>query len=113
MQIRTQKENQDPSLIAGIIRNEACVYHETWRAYECHGGMEHEMLLIESMDADTEMRRLSPVALRSHGDGSQGRYIDLINGPADHGWCDGYTCQMRISTFYALVAAGKFEPVVF
>jgi len=32
------------------------------------------MLVIESMDADTETRRLSPVALLGNG------YIDLING---------------------------------
>jgi len=33
------------------------------------------------------------------GDG----YIDLINGPQDHGWCSGYTCRKRVSTFMALV----------
>ena len=33
-------------------------------------------------------------------------YIDLLNGPQDHGWCFGYTCQERISTFYSIVATG-------
>jgi hypothetical protein len=56
------------------------------------------MLIIESMDPDTETRRLSPVAVMSDNG-----YIDLINGPQDHGWCNGYTCQKRISTFMALV----------
>jgi len=37
------------------------------------------------------------------GDG----YIDLINGPQDHGWCSGYTCRKRVSTFMALVATGR------
>ena len=59
------------------------------------------MLIIESMDDDTETRRLSPLALL--GDG----YVDLINGPQDHGWCSGYTCRLRLSTFMALVATGK------
>ena len=43
------------------------------------------MLIIESMDDDTEMRRLSPVALTG-GDTGHGHYTDLINGPMDHGW---------------------------
>jgi hypothetical protein len=59
------------------------------------------MLIIESMDPDTETRRLSPVAIMSDNG-----YIDLINGPQDHGWCNGYTCQKRISTFMALVESG-------
>ena len=37
--------------------------------------------------------------------GSNG-YVDLINGPMDRGWCFGYTCQERISTFYSVVASG-------
>jgi hypothetical protein len=56
------------------------------------------MLIIESMDSDTETRRLSPVAVMSDNG-----YIDLINGPQDHGWCNGYTCQKRISTFMSII----------
>ncbi|XP_045210443.2 fibrocystin-L-like isoform X2 [Mercenaria mercenaria] len=85
----------------GIIGNENCTYHTGWQAYGCKAGLNYEMLIIESMDADTETRRLSPVALL--GDG----YIDLINGPQDHGWCSGYTCRLRVSTFFALVATDK------
>ena len=59
------------------------------------------MLVLESLDADTEIRRLSPIGLASGG------FIDLLNGPQDQGWCDGYTCQERISTFYGVVAAGR------
>ena len=59
------------------------------------------MMVVESMDDDTETRRLSPIALLAEG------YVDLINGPQDHGWCFGYTCQERISTFYTIVATGK------
>ena len=32
--------------------------------------------------------------------------MNLLNGPQDHGWCLGYTCQERISTFYGIVATG-------
>lgn len=85
----------------GVIRNDNCTYRSSWQAYVCMEDINHEMLIIESMDSDTETRRLSPVAIL--GDG----YIDLINGPQDHGWCSGYTCRKRISTFMALVATDK------
>ena len=42
------------------------------------------MMVFESLDGDTEIRRISPVALSTE-DG----YVDLINGPMDHGWCGG------------------------
>lgn len=57
------------------------------------------------MDADTETRRLSPVALLGWDDAGNG-YMDLINGPQDQGWCAGYTCQKRLSTFLSVMATG-------
>ena len=75
------------------------MYQSKWQAYECPD-YDYFTLTIESMDPDTETRRLSPVAIL--GDG----YLDLINGPQDHGWCSGYTCRKRLSTFQALVASG-------
>lgn len=65
------------------------------------------MLIIESMDSDTETRRLSPVAILGHDEDDDG-VLDLINGPQDHGWCSGYTCRKRLSTFQAIVATGWF-----
>lgn len=42
---------------AGIVRDESlCNYVSEWQAYECHG-MVYKMLIIESMDKDTEDRR--------------------------------------------------------
>lgn len=61
--------------------------------------LDYHMLVIESLDADTELRRLSPVALSANG------YTDLLNGPMDHGCCFGYSCMERLSTFYSIVAA--------
>ena len=74
--------------------------------YKCED-LVHRMLIIESLDEDTETRRLSPVAIASNG------YIDLINGPQDHGWCHGYTCQKRISTFNAIIATDKHYEIFF
>jgi hypothetical protein len=87
----------------GIVRDESkCTYIDSWQAYECTR-MDYRILVIESMDVDTETRRLSPVAIFS----DDNKYVDLINGPQDHGWCFGYTCQKRVSTFFAVVTPNK------
>ncbi|OCT77100.1 fibrocystin-L [Xenopus laevis] len=90
----------------GIIRDSTCVYMSAWEAYKCFG-LNYEMMVIESLDSDTETRRLSPVAVLGSG------YIDLINGPQDHGWCSGYTCQKRVSLFHAIVATNKSFDIYF
>lgn len=45
----------------------------SWQSYKCFG-LNYRMVAIESLDSDTETRRLSPVAVL--GDG----FVDLING---------------------------------
>ncbi|XP_069115680.1 fibrocystin-L-like [Argopecten irradians] len=90
----------------GIIRNDECHFRSAWQAYECHD-LDYEMLIIESLDADTETRRLSPVAIL--GDG----YLDLINGPQDHSGCSQGHCRKRLSTFMAIVATGKTYSIYF
>lgn len=96
----------------GIYR-EGCILQPTWNAWRCATptadgrGLAHRMLIMESMDGDTEVRRLSPLALTSGG------YTDLINEPMDHGWCSGYTCLRRISTYWAVVSSGRNYSVVF
>nr|XP_045000409.1 fibrocystin-L [Jaculus jaculus] len=90
----------------GIIRDSTCKYIPEWQGYHC-SGMEYAMMVIESLDSDTETRRLSPVAIVSNG------YVDLINGPQDHGWCAGYTCQRRLSLFHSIVALNESYEVYF
>ena len=53
-----------------------------------------------SISISLQVRRLSPVGLAANG------FIDILNGPQDNGWCGGYTCQERISTFFGIVATG-------
>ena len=60
-------------MFLGIIRDSTCKYIPEWQSYRCFG-MEYAMMVIESLDSDTETRRLSPVAIVSGG------YVDLING---------------------------------
>lgn len=74
----------------------------------CENLTDYRMLIIESMDADTERRRLSPVAIMSDSG-----YIDLINGPQDHGVCNSYACRRRISTFMSIVQSGQTYQVYF
>ena len=88
----------------GIIRSQngtqKCSFNSNWGAYKCLD-IKYKFFIIESLDKDTETRRLSPVAVASQG------YIDLVNGPQDHGWCLGYTCQERLSTFHTVVSIGE------
>ncbi|GFN92112.1 fibrocystin-l [Plakobranchus ocellatus] len=83
----------------GIFKTDNCTWNSNWRGFDCQDFYDWRLLTIESMDGDTETRRLSPVAVFN----PEG-YIDLINGPQDHGWCSGYTCRKRLSTFQAIVA---------
>lgn len=85
----------------GIVRDSSCSLMPTWQAWKCTN-IRHRMMVIESLDSDTEIRRLSPIALIANP-GNTG-HVDLLNGPMDRGWCFGYTCQERISTFYSVVA---------
>ncbi|KAK3532561.1 hypothetical protein QTP86_024146, partial [Hemibagrus guttatus] len=90
----------------GVIRDSTCTFMSAWQAYKCFG-MNYRMLVIESLDSDTETRRLSPVAVLGGG------YVDLLNGPQDHGWCAGYTCQRRLSIFHSIVATNKSFDIYF
>lgn len=63
---------------SGVIRKN-CTYMNTWQSYKCFQ-LTYRMLVIESLDADTETRRLSPVAVL--GDG----FVDLINGRSRSKW---------------------------
>ena len=60
------------------------------------------------MDEDKLSRRLSPVAVRARNANGK-KFIDLINGPQDHGCCSGYLCLKRLSTFMAILPDGNYR----
>ena len=41
-------------------------WREAWNMYKCQD-ITYRMLILESLDADTERRRLSPIAIASEG----------------------------------------------
>jgi len=94
----------------GIYRDDSCAWNSDWRAYKCQG-INHRLMIIESMDRDTKIRRLSPIAMLANP-GSEG-WIDLVNGPQDFSCCSGYTCAERLSTFFTMVATGLEYEVMF
>ena len=90
----------------GIVRNDNCVWKNTAPGWWCPRGtgpteLKYFDLVFESMDADHERRRLTPLAVRSEG------YVDIINGPGDHTCCIGYACQIRLMTMHTTVACNK------
>ena len=50
-----------------------------------------------------------PVAVTHEASGT----TDLMNGGQDHGWCMGYTCLKRLSTFFGIVAAQNEYEITF
>ena len=84
----------------GIPRQGCSLYGYTWQCPTTPKS--YRMLVLESMDADHEIRRISPVAFSSD-DG----YTQLANGAQDHGWCFSYTCLKRLMTFWTAVAVNQ------
>ena len=73
---------------------------EAYGGWWCPNEIHYRMVITESLDEDTETRRAGPMAQVT------GDYVDLINGPQDHGWCSGYTCRLRLTIMPSLVKAG-------
>jgi len=94
----------------GIYRDDTCVWNSDWRAYKC-AGINHRIMIIESMDRDSKIRRLGPLAMLANP-GSEG-WIDLVNGPQDFSCCSGYICAERLSTFFPVVATGLEYEIMF
>ena len=53
-------------IVRGTFGQTNCTFNQAWNMYKCHD-MNYKMLILESLDADTERRRLSPIALASEG----------------------------------------------
>lgn len=94
----------------GIYRDDTCVWNEDWRLYKCQD-INHRLMIIESMDRDTKIRRLGPIAVLANP-GTNG-YIDLVNGPQDFSCCSGYICAERLSTFITMLATGQEYEIMF
>ena len=75
-----------------------------WGYYKCQG-VKYNVMTIESMDIDSETRRVGPVAVRQTVNGK--KYLNLFNGPPDYGWCSGYFCGKRLSVFNAVLVTGN------
>lgn len=76
--------------------------------YRCHYVTNYRMLIIESMDVDSETRTISPVALiTDRGD------IDLLSGPPDNSACQDRACRRRLSTYMAVVQSEESYKIYF
>ena len=57
---KIEYEDKMPNI--GIYRGDSCVWNEAWRAFKCEN-INHRLMIIESMDRDTKIRRLGPIAV--------------------------------------------------
>ena len=67
-------------------------------------GREYVLVAFESLDEDFKTRRPGPAAFRSSGG-----FLDISNGPHGYQLCDGYPCNYRVATYYALCVVGKVQ----
>lgn len=86
----------------GIYRHPDCEFMASWKGYKCKG-KPYGMFIFENMDQDSIKRRISPIGLLSI-DSKNRKYLDLLNGPKNLGWCGHYSCLERLSTYFAIVA---------
>jgi hypothetical protein len=66
-----------------------------------------QLVVVESMDGDSEDRNFSPVFVNVTG------AVDLLITGMDHGWCFGYTCQKRLSTFWSYMPTHQVNHLTF
>jgi len=72
------------------ISRDGCTRMDAWNGWKCPNAR-YTRLVIESMDRDHEIRRISPVAVSSDG------YTNLLNGCMDHG--DSHFPLWHLNTF--------------
>lgn len=82
----------DPDVWAptkGVVRTNGCVHDTTNHFWQCDDSISYMQMLYESMDIDTETRRVAPIAVMADG------AVDIVNGVSDTSCCAGYACQLR------------------
>ena len=84
-------------------KSQACKFITAWNSYLC-SITSTALLQIDSLDADTRDRTVSPLILTSP---DLPNYSNVLNTMMDHVWDGFYTGQKRLSRFPALVQMGK------
>lgn len=79
---------------ASTINYDDCSKVDEWNAWVCQNPLIN-ILLFESLDADTEDRSVQPVTVSNFN----GEYVNIVNSFMDHCWDGFYTCQLRLSRF--------------
>ena len=64
-------------IVRGTRNHSICSWYADWNAYKCNSD-DYRMLVIESLDADTETRRLSPVALIANGEDNLTFFFSIL-----------------------------------
>jgi len=89
----------------GVFRSD-CTLKQANNYWQCGAGDKYMQVVFESMDVDTETRRLGPITYVNNP-GSPDAHVDIVNGVLDVSCCAGYSCQLRISTHPMIMSCGK------
>jgi len=91
-----------------------CTYRASWNGFVCTEAAQIDLLLFESLDADTFTRRMQPVVIEAAADTTfPDPYYNNLNSYMDNGWDQGYTSLRRLSRFPAVVQKGRKYNVTF
>ena len=107
MIVNLDGSNKDPDVWApnkGVFGTNNCAHDADNHYYKCNNvanNVEYAQVLYESMDIDTETRRVAPIAYMTEGT------VDIVNGVLDTSCCGGYACQLRQTTHPMIMACGK------
>lgn len=88
----------------------ACTHNTQGHFYKCDNTIDYAQVMYESMDVDTETRRVAPIAIINNNDKSSSNadsYVDIVNGVLDTSCCAGYACQLRQTTHPLIMACGQ------
>jgi len=89
----------------GVFRSD-CSFKQANNYWQCGAGDKYMQVVFESMDVDTETRRLGPITYVNNP-GSPDAHVDIVNGVSDVSCCAGYACQLRISTHPMIMSCDK------
>ncbi|KAA0193121.1 hypothetical protein FBUS_03579 [Fasciolopsis buskii] len=104
-----------PIISSGVIRDSSCQYMSKMQAYKCGTGLNHRILLIDSLDADRIIRRIAPFAFATDGleiPSSQIRVLAVVsNESTGTRRCRAIAAGINVSLEISELPVAMIEPV--
>jgi hypothetical protein len=109
MLVSTDGTTTLPDVVApnkGVFRDSDCITDNVNHFHKCGDNQKYMQIMYESMDVDTETRRVAPIAYINNP-GEADSHVDIVNGVLDTSCCAGYSCQLRQTTHPMIMARDR------